>query len=147
MNENKKEVLKELSVEDALYIAGLISLPLGLLSAYIIVHFIVPILPAASECLFWKFFGIYCPGCGGTRALIAFMQGDFLLSAWYHPLLMYCVIMYSVFMISHTLEKLRVPFVRGMKFREWIMYGMLVVLVVNCLLKNFLKFGFGIVMQ
>lgn len=134
-----------MSVEDALYFWGLLMLPLGLAGMWIVTDWVVPRFTQTS-CIFWQLFGMYCPGCGGTRALIALAHGHFLESLWYHPLIGYCVIMYLVFMLSHTLEKLHVPFVKGMKFREWILYGMLVVLAVNWVLKNILKFGFGIVM-
>ncbi len=132
-------------MEEELYRWGLILLPFGLLSAYITARWLVPRFPEA-ECLFWKFFGIYCPGCGGTRALIAFLDGRFLLSAWYHPIVMYIALMYSCFMLSHTLEKLHFPFIRGMKFQVWEMYGALVVLAVNFVVKNVLNICFHIVM-
>ena len=32
------------------------------------------------ECTFHKFTGMYCPGCGDTRAVIALVHGDILLS-------------------------------------------------------------------
>lgn len=32
------------------------------------------------ECNFYKWTGLYCPGCGDTRAVIALMNGDILLS-------------------------------------------------------------------
>jgi fatty acid desaturase len=136
----------ELSVEDELYRVGLILLPFGVMGAYVLTRFLVPHLPASAECLFWKFWGVYCPGCGGTRAVIALMQGKFLLSAWYHPLVMYVVVMYGCFMLSHTFEKLHFPLIKGMRFRVGIMYGALVVLALNFVLKNVLKFCFGVVM-
>lgn len=78
--------------------------------------------------------------------MVALARGDILLATWYHPLITYIIVMYLCFMLSHTLEKLHVPRVKGMKFEPWIMYGMLVVLAANFVLKNVLKFGFGIVM-
>lgn len=144
MKERKKIDLSEMSTEDALYFFGLLTLPVGLLSVLAVVNWIVPHLKGG--CIFWELWGIYCPGCGGTRSLVALAHGHILQSLWYHPLLLYCVIMYLAFMLSHTLEKLHVPFVKGMKFREWIMYGMIVVLILNFVLKNVLKFMFGIVM-
>lgn len=143
MNEKKEKIL---STEEYLYRIGWGMLPIGIVSAFLITKWIVPRLSGTAECLFWKFWGIYCPGCGGTRSVIALMRGDFLLSAWYHPLVMYVVLMYAWFMLSHTLEKLHVPLIKGMKFEVWIMYGMLVVLALNFILKNVLKFGFGILM-
>ncbi len=143
MREKEKKLL---STEEYLYRTGWVLLPIGIIGAFLITNWLVPLLPESSECLFWKFWGIYCPGCGGTRSLLALFRGDFLQSAWYHPLVMYVVLMYAWFMLSHTLEKLRVPLIKGMKFEVWIMYGMVVVLVLNCILKNVLKFGFGILM-
>ncbi len=37
-------------------------------------------------CIFRKATGIYCPGCGSTRALRALSQGDFLAALRYNPL-------------------------------------------------------------
>ena len=144
MKERKKIDLSKMSTEDALYFFGIVTLPIGLLSVYLIVNFLVPHLK--GECIFYHLWGAYCPGCGGTRALLALAKGHILQSVWYHPLLMYCIVMYLAFMLSHTLAKLHVPFIKGMLFREWIMYGMIVVLVVNCVAKNVLKFVFGIAM-
>ena len=144
MKKRKKIDLNKMSTEDALYFFGLLTLPIGLLSIYVVVNWIVP--HFKGTCIFYQLWGVYCPGCGGTRSLLALAHGHILQSAWYHPLLLYCAGMYLAFMLSHTLEKLHVPFIRGMKFQEWIMYGMLVVLILNCILKNVLKFAFGIEM-
>ena len=138
--ENDKQ---ELSTEEALYRAGLAMFPVVILLGYIALRWIIPNLPDA-ECVVHKFLGLYCPGCGGTRAVIALLHGELLKSAWYHPFVMYTVLMYAWFMISHTLEKLHVPLIRGMLFKTWIMYGMLVMIGLNFVLKNVLKFGFGI---
>ena len=139
-----KMMEKQKSLEDELYFVGLVFLPVGILCAFVFVYLILPHLPEAP-CLFWKYFGIYCPGCGGTRAVICLLHGRILQSAWYHPLVVYGVFMYAAFMISHTLYKLHI-IKKGMKFREGYMYGALFILVMNFLLKNILKFSFGIVM-
>lgn len=41
-------------------------------------------------CLFHEITGLYCPGCGGTRAVKALLSGHPILSFWYHPLVLYC---------------------------------------------------------
>ena len=38
------------------------------------------------KCPCWTIFHIPCPGCGATRALQAFLSGDFALSWRFHPL-------------------------------------------------------------
>lgn len=45
-----------------------------------------------SPCLFRSLTGLYCPGCGGTRALRFLLKGDVLRSLWYHPLVGYMAV-------------------------------------------------------
>ena len=40
----------------------------------------------AGECSFRTTFNIYCPGCGGSRAAIALLQGDIIQSLKYNPI-------------------------------------------------------------
>lgn len=47
---------------------------LWLLAQFVLKHVMLP------ECQFHKWTGLYCPGCGDTRAVIALMNGDILLS-------------------------------------------------------------------
>ena len=43
-------------------------------------------------CLFNELTGFYCPGCGGTRAVLALLSGYPVLSFLYHPLVPYCAL-------------------------------------------------------
>ncbi len=43
-------------------------------------------------CFFQAVTGFYCPGCGGTRAVKALLQGDFWKSICYHPLVPYAAL-------------------------------------------------------
>lgn len=135
---------KQKSLEDELYLVGLIFLAGSIVCAFIFLQFILPHMPETT-CLFWKYFGVYCPGCGGTRALISLLHGRILEAAWYHPLVVYGAGLYVFFMFSHTLRKLHI-LQKGMKFREGYLYAAIVILVLNCLFKNVLKFGFEIIM-
>lgn len=56
-----------------------------------------------SFCVIYRLTGFLCPGCGGTRALKALLQGRCLESFLYHPLVIYGVGWYVCFMGSHTL--------------------------------------------
>lgn len=135
---------KQKSLEDELYIIGLVALGLGIIGAFLFLKLILPNMPE-RPCIIFEYLGVYCPGCGGTRAVIQLLHGRFLKSVWYHPLVMYGVVLYVGFMISHTLRKLHM-IKNGMKFKEGYLYGALVVLGLNFVLKNILKFGFGILM-
>lgn len=50
------------------------------------------------HCPFLYFFGIPCPGCGMTRALIAAVRFDFKAAFYYHPLF-FVVIIAAVYML------------------------------------------------
>lgn len=39
-----------------------------------------------AECYFRTHLGLYCPGCGGTRAFFALLHGHFLQSLKYNPI-------------------------------------------------------------
>ena len=44
-----------------------------------------------GKCFFYYNFGIFCPGCGGTRAFEYMLYGNFLKSFIYHPVVMITV--------------------------------------------------------
>lgn len=62
-------------------------------------------LKVMPECAFESVTGLYCPGCGGTRAVTALFQGHFIKSLIYHPAVPYTFIVYCVFMIRMFLLK------------------------------------------
>lgn len=95
-------------------------------------------------CMFDRVAGIYCPGCGGTSAAEALLQGHILLSVWYHPLILYMVIIGGGFMLTQGLHRAGIRAIKGWKFHNWYLYAGIVILVSNFLLKNILRFVWGI---
>lgn len=95
-------------------------------------------------CIVYTITGLYCPGCGGTRAVNALLHGHFLQSLWYHPLVLYTVVIFGIFMISQTLERLKIGNIKGLKFREWHLYAALIIMVLNWIGKNVLLYAFHI---
>lgn len=95
-------------------------------------------------CVFSSWLRIYCPGCGGTRAVDALLHGHVLESVWYHPLVLYTVIIFGGFMLTQGLERLGVRWVRGWKYHNWHLYGAVIVLVCNFLVKNLLRWIWGV---
>ena len=95
---------KRATLEDSLFKAGLVVLTAGsigmaLYFGVILKRFKMP------PCVFTSFFGIYCPGCGGTRAVGALLRGHILESVWYHPIVLYTVIVFGGFMMTQGLER------------------------------------------
>jgi len=95
-------------------------------------------------CVFATYLQMYCPGCGGTRAVEALLHGHILESVWYHPIVLYTVFVFGGFMLTQGLERLGVRYVRGWKYHDWHLYGAVIVLVCNFLFKNLLRWIWGI---
>lgn len=102
--------------------------------------------PSFSKCWFYQNFHIYCPGCGGTRAVIALLHGQFLRSVYYHPVVLLVTGSALAYLISQTAWRLRGR--RGFVLHysgRWA-DAVLLLLLLNCALRNLLWFGFHIPM-
>ena len=47
-----------------------------------------------------------CPGCGGTRAFVSLLKGDLIHSFLYHPVVPFCFLLYVIFMMTQTMERI-----------------------------------------
>lgn len=127
--------------ETALYTIGLSLMGLGLL-----LWLIMNVLPVSLDkyilpCLFHSLTGYYCPGCGGTRAVITFAQGKWLQSFIYHPVVLYGAVIGGWFMVSQTMERvLRKRWKIGMKYHDGYLWIALGIVILNFLLKNIALF-------
>lgn len=130
---------KTSTLEEQLYIWGIGFLVIGGFCTLLYMEYAYPVL-SRYECVFRHFTGLYCPGCGGTRSVLALLQGHFLTSLWYHPLVIYGFVIYGGFMLSHTFAKLHLFGIKGWKFHGWYLYTALIILVFNWILKNVLQF-------
>ena len=131
------------SLEDQLYLTGWLFLLAGSIGIFIYLNLIVPGLDGYT-CVVYRMFGIYCPGCGGTRAVSALLAGHPLRATWYHPLVTYTVVIFGGFMLTQTLARLHIGHFKGWKFHEWHLYGAAAIMVGNFILKNILLLGFHI---
>lgn len=88
-------------------------------------------------CFFHEFTGLYCPGCGGTRAVELLLSGHLLASFYYHPLVLYGGGLYLWFMFSNTVEFLSKERINiGMRYRKWYVVLGIVILILNFVIKN-----------
>ncbi len=126
---------KNSSLEDQLFLAGIWCFLLGCIALLWYLRFFVPRMPFAG-CMFHAVTGFYCPGCGGTRAVLALLHGDLVQSFRYHPVVPYGVGLYVLFMGSHLLERLHVPHIKGIRFHGWYLYAALFIIIVHVLYIN-----------
>lgn len=133
----------ERKLETDLFHIGLVMLVCGMVlwAAY---DFVLSDLLPQFPCVLYTLFGIYCPGCGGTRAFRALLRGRFLLSLWYHPLVPYMAAVGGGFLVTQSLHRMGLKCVKGWKFRSWYLYGAIFVVICNFLVKNALLLFCGI---
>lgn len=95
-------------------------------------------------CLFYKITGLFCPGCGGTRSVHALMDGNLIASIRYNPIVLYGVFIYIWYMISNTIEYVSKHKIKiGMKYHDIYLWIGLVLLILFCLIRNFLLLVYG----
>lgn len=87
-------------------------------------------------CVLYTYFGWYCPGCGGTRAVVFFMKGQWVKSFLYHPVVLYTAVLFGVYIISHTLNIISRGRILAMKFRPMYLYIMVGIIIVQFIVKN-----------
>lgn len=132
MGEREKE-------ENALFYIGWALIGIVCLLWVLYRLFPAPFSKLLLPCMVQSILGIYCPGCGGTRAVIAFFHGDFLGSLACHPLVPYTAVFGGWFLISQTIAratKHRLDI--GMKYKDGYVWAALVIVIVNFILKNLL---------
>ncbi len=98
-----------------------------------------------SPCMFHAITGFYCPGCGGTRAVVVLAKGNGLLSFCYHPIVLYFAALYIWFMASHTIGKLtRGKWDIGMRYRNAYLWMALWLVALNFVVKNVMLAAFDL---
>ncbi|MFA9377729.1 MAG: DUF2752 domain-containing protein [Lachnotalea sp.] len=96
-------------------------------------------------CLFHKLSGLYCPGCGGTRAVLSLIHGHPIASIQYNPIVMYGLLIYAWYMISNTIELLSKKKLKiGMKYSDSYFWVGLGIIIVFFLIRNILLVALGI---
>lgn len=141
-----EKVKKQVTLEDELFQIGIAALAAVIMLAVLYLCLLRKILQPVP-CFFSFVIGIYCPGCGGTRAFIAMLHGHFLKALWYHPLIPYLTVIYCGFMLTQGLSRLGFKRIRPWKFHYWYLWVGLILLIANFILKNVLRLGFGILMN
>lgn len=129
---------KEKTIDDYIYVSIILTIIL-LLILYLI--YIMIGKPSIFNCKIYDTWGIYCPGCGCTRALICLFQGDVIGSFLYNPAVLYAVIVTSFYIVSRTIGKIarkeESKFI--MKYNPIYLYIGIGMLIGACIIKNIIK--------
>ena len=88
-------------------------------------------------CMLHQLTGLYCPGCGGTRAVMALIKGRCLSSFFYHPVVLYSFLLAAYFMITNSIQLvLRNKWNIGMKYKDRYLYLLVGLILGNWVIQN-----------
>ena len=102
--------------------------------------------PTVSRCWLWEHWHLYCPGCGGTRTLIALARGDIQEALRYHMPLVLTLVLASAYLLSQTVWRIRGRRGWVLRYRAWWPAAVASLFLANCLVRNILWVGFDIPM-
>ena len=135
--------VRDNTIEAGLYRFGIAAVVI--IAAIAVLCLAFPAIPEwflGTKCYVLSCTGWYCPGCGGTRAVIALFTGHPLWSLYYHPIVLYAAAVFAVFMVTQTLQRLTGGRVRGMRYHDAYLYIAAAILLANWIVKNvFLYMG------
>ena len=87
------------------------------------------------SCVVYRNFGLYCPGCGMTRAVYHALYFRIEESIKYSAFVVYSLMIYISYMIYYTIHKKRNVCAKEIPVLPFVFFGV-VILLVQCLWKN-----------
>ena len=93
----------------------------------------------SAPCYFRTHWKLYCPGCGGTRALFALMHGNLRQSLKYNPVTLLFLLDVLVTTILSLIEKKNSKYSTS-RFRLILNITLLIFIVVFSVLRNYLLY-------
>lgn len=116
VNINKKNIL---------LIIGFIVLLIGYIKILMLLNY---------KCIIHEMFGIYCPGCGGTRMIISFIHLDFYQAFRWNPLLFILLIIGIIYLIIDIIVYFRKKVILVPNLKVCI--GLVIILVIYMIIRN-----------
>lgn len=92
-------------------------------------------------CIFNQLTGYYCPGCGGTRAVISLLHLNIIQSFIYHPFVPYVAIIAAIFIVSYTVSLISKGKIGYFKLRPIYFYVSIALILINFVVKNVLIYN------
>ncbi len=90
-------------------------------------------------CVIYDKLGIYCPGCGCTRAFEALLKFDIKSSIIYNPAVFYSVIILISFLTTQTIERITKSTQHIMPYSNFYLYIGIFIMLSNCIIRNIIK--------
>lgn len=94
--------------------------------------------PSFPACWIFTHWHIYCPACGGTRAMIALAKGRIFAALLYNPAVPVGAFSVAAYLLSQTVWRMRGRRGRVLRYDPRWLGGFLGLLLVNCTVRNLL---------
>ena len=134
--------MREKTKDDYLYITLLITCMVILVCTIFFKAFSFAL--SIPHCFFWEHFGIYCPGCGCTRAFECLLHLDILHSVYYNPAVLYFVCIMFFYLFTQTLDRICHRSTYTMPYSNVYVYIGITILIINCIVRDVLLWCFHI---
>ncbi len=102
------------------------------------------IIELVPPCILYTYFGIYCPGCGGTRSLIYLLQGDIIRSFIAYPALPVTVLIICRYLLQYIISYATHNRIKKPVFRLMYVYLIMTIILINWIIRNILLLKMGI---
>ncbi len=102
--------------------------------------FIKKLLGIGMPCAFHSLTGLYCPGCGGTRAVRELLYGDLRMSFQYHSLVLYGAAVVLLELVSWGASRMFLHLNRRLHIRRYNLFILIGagIVVANWFYKNYM---------
>lgn len=90
-----------------------------------------------QECQIHRLTGLYCPGCGATRAVVFLLHGQIGKSLFYYPAIVPAAAFVLLYVGSHTVSKITSGRIRGIHYRKIYLFLGVALIVLNVVWKNY----------
>lgn len=97
-----------------------------------------------TPCAIHELLHLYCPGCGGTRAVYALLDLHLWRSFCSHPIVLFLAVLFVEYYIGAIITLIRKNGKRYYFLRVWFCYVALGIVIVNVILRNVLLVYFHI---
>lgn len=111
---------------------------------YVAIKLQISLSKIIGPCYLYEHYGLYCMGCGGTRAVGALLHGKILTSVRYHPFVGYLVLLYVLSMVRYILNRLTNNKISLLKIKPIYGYVAIIIIILQCVIKNILLICFGV---
>lgn len=94
-------------------------------------------------CDFYTMTGLYCPGCGGSRAVISLFRLDIISSVKYNIAVPFGIFVYVYYNVRGIIAAIKKDIEYFSKEKYMLCVAAVIILILNCIVKNLLLIVFN----